>query len=53
MEARIERVGSPGDADAPEGNAWIVGDDNEVIVVDPGRDAGPGLGRARDTGHHG
>ncbi len=39
MEARIERVASPGDADAPEGNAWIVGDDNEVIVVDPGRDA--------------
>ena len=39
MEARIERVASPGDADAPEGNAWIVGDDDEVIVVDPGRDA--------------
>ena len=40
MEARIERVASPGDADAPEGNAWIVGDDDEVIVVDPGHDAG-------------
>ena len=39
MEARIERVASPGDAGAPEGNAWIVGDDDEVIVVDPGRDA--------------
>jgi glyoxylase-like metal-dependent hydrolase (beta-lactamase superfamily II) len=39
MEARIERVASPGDADAPESNAWIVGDDDEVIVVDPGRDA--------------
>lgn len=39
MEARIERVASPGDADAPEGNAWIVGNDDEVIVVDPGRDA--------------
>jgi glyoxylase-like metal-dependent hydrolase (beta-lactamase superfamily II) len=38
MEARIERVASPGDADAPEANAWIVGDDDEVIVVDPGRD---------------
>jgi len=38
MEARIERVASPGDADAPEANAWIVGDDEEVIVVDPGRD---------------
>ena len=40
MEARIERVASPGDADAPEGNAWIVGDDDEVIVVHPGHDAG-------------
>ena len=39
MEARIERVASPGDADAPESNAWIVGDDEEVIVVNPGRDA--------------
>ena len=39
MEARIERVASPGDAGEPEGNAWIVGDDDEVIVVDPGRDA--------------
>ena len=39
MEARIERVASPGDADAPESNAWIVGDDDEVIVVNPGRDA--------------
>src|SRR5580704_10725396 len=39
MEARIERVASPGDADAPESNAWIVGDDDEVIVVDPGNDA--------------
>ena len=31
MEARIER---PGDA-----TAWIVGDDDEVIVIDPGEDA--------------
>jgi glyoxylase-like metal-dependent hydrolase (beta-lactamase superfamily II) len=31
MEARIER---PGD-----GTAWIVGDDEEVIVIDPGDDA--------------
>jgi glyoxylase-like metal-dependent hydrolase (beta-lactamase superfamily II) len=31
MEARIER---PGDA-----VAWIVGDDDEVIVIDPGADA--------------
>jgi len=31
MEARIER---PGDA-----TAWIIGDDDEVIVIDPGADA--------------
>jgi glyoxylase-like metal-dependent hydrolase (beta-lactamase superfamily II) len=30
MEARIESVSSP---------AWIVGDDEEVIVIDPGQDA--------------
>src|ERR1700676_4437843 len=33
MKARIERVVSG------ESNAWIVGDDEEVIVVDPGTDA--------------
>jgi len=32
MEARIERTGK-------RSNSWIVGDDEEVIVVDPGRDA--------------
>jgi glyoxylase-like metal-dependent hydrolase (beta-lactamase superfamily II) len=32
MEARIERAGKPA-------NSWIVGDDEEVIVVDPGTDA--------------
>ena len=32
MEARIER---PGDS-----TAWIIGDDDEVIVIDPGEDAG-------------
>ncbi len=44
MDARIERVVSPG-VIAPAGigheresNAWIVGDDEEVIVVDPGAD---------------
>jgi glyoxylase-like metal-dependent hydrolase (beta-lactamase superfamily II) len=31
MEARIESVTPP---------AWIVGDDEEVIVIDPGQDAG-------------
>ncbi|MBV9095728.1 MAG: MBL fold metallo-hydrolase [Streptosporangiaceae bacterium] len=34
MTARIERVASPGAV-----NAWIVGDDDEVIVIDPGSDA--------------
>ena len=48
MEARIERVASVGDADAPGSNAWIVGDDDEVIVVDPGRDAGPVLAAVAD-----
>jgi glyoxylase-like metal-dependent hydrolase (beta-lactamase superfamily II) len=44
MKARIDRVVSPG-VIAPAGigheresNAWIVGDDEEVIVVDPGTD---------------
>jgi glyoxylase-like metal-dependent hydrolase (beta-lactamase superfamily II) len=32
MDARIERVGTTA-------NSWIVGDDEEVIVVDAGRDA--------------
>ena len=31
-EARIERVGT-------DANTWIVGDDEEVIVIDPGKDA--------------
>jgi glyoxylase-like metal-dependent hydrolase (beta-lactamase superfamily II) len=48
MEARIERVASPGDAGSAEGNAWIVGDDDEVIVVDPGRDAAAVLDATAD-----
>src|SRR5271165_2726646 len=32
MTARIEQVSSP------EINTWIVGDDDEVIVIDPGGD---------------
>ena len=45
MDARIERVWTPrvaereASADAAEANAWIVGDDEEVIVIDPGEDA--------------
>ncbi|HUA30682.1 MAG TPA: MBL fold metallo-hydrolase [Streptosporangiaceae bacterium] len=37
MKARIERTGTTS-------NSWIVGDDDEVIVVDPGRDAAAVLG---------
>ncbi len=56
MEARVERVWSPGVAEreplagkgadeaglpaAGPANAWLVGDDEEVIVIDPGEDAG-------------
>jgi glyoxylase-like metal-dependent hydrolase (beta-lactamase superfamily II) len=45
LDARIERVWTPrvaereASADAAEANAWIVGDDEEVIVIDPGQDA--------------
>jgi glyoxylase-like metal-dependent hydrolase (beta-lactamase superfamily II) len=40
METRIDRVPAA-DAKPDEGtsNAWIIGDDEEVIVIDPGRDA--------------
>ncbi len=56
MEARVERVWSPrvaereslagegadgaGMPEAGEENAWLIGDDEEVIVIDPGEDAG-------------
>ena len=42
MTTRIDQFSSPAAADAGSGagevNAWIVGDDEEVIVIDPGRD---------------
>jgi glyoxylase-like metal-dependent hydrolase (beta-lactamase superfamily II) len=44
MDARIERVWTPRvaeqgeSADAAEGNAWVIGDDEEVIVIDPGEE---------------
>jgi glyoxylase-like metal-dependent hydrolase (beta-lactamase superfamily II) len=41
MEARIERAGTTA-------NTWIVGDDEEVIVVDPGEDAGSVLALVGD-----
>ncbi|MBG0825603.1 MBL fold metallo-hydrolase [Planomonospora sp. ID91781] len=45
MTARIERVVTEGAVDVDgtehkvENNTWIVGDDEEVIVIDPARDA--------------
>jgi glyoxylase-like metal-dependent hydrolase (beta-lactamase superfamily II) len=42
MDARIDRVVSG------ESNAWIVGDDEEVIVVDPGTDAAAVLAATAD-----
>jgi glyoxylase-like metal-dependent hydrolase (beta-lactamase superfamily II) len=39
MDARIAQVTAAGGVSAPDSNGWIVGDDEEVIVVDPGRDA--------------
>lgn len=41
MEARIERTGTTV-------NTWIIGDDEEVIVVDPGREAEPVLAAVGD-----
>ena len=46
MEARVERVSAPEVAEqvsqavGAECNAWLVGDDDEVIVIDPGEHAG-------------
>jgi glyoxylase-like metal-dependent hydrolase (beta-lactamase superfamily II) len=42
MTARIDRVSSPAAEDGSgtaEVNTWIIGDDEEVIVIDPGGDA--------------
>jgi glyoxylase-like metal-dependent hydrolase (beta-lactamase superfamily II) len=63
VEARVERVWTPqvdkqdvGEAEPGEraavalgeANAWIVGDDEEVIVIDPGVDSGSVLERVGD-----
>lgn len=53
MDARIERVESAAPARggirrAAPSNAWLVGDDNEVIVVDPGGDPEAVLGAVGD-----
>ena len=45
MEARVERVSAPAvegqvpQAVGAECNAWLIGDDDEVIVIDPGEHA--------------
>ena len=42
MQARVERVSAPEDAELATqavgavSNAWLIGDDDEVIVIDPG-----------------
>jgi glyoxylase-like metal-dependent hydrolase (beta-lactamase superfamily II) len=41
MDARIDQV-------VTDANTWIVGDDEEVIVVDPGTDAGAVLAKVGD-----
>ena len=44
MDARIERVRNPAAAEQDEiaedaeANSWVIGDDEEVIVIDPGED---------------
>ena len=45
MGARIERVTPAGERAA---SSWLIGDDEEVIVVDPGEDAGAVLGAVGD-----
>ena len=45
MDARVERVEPAGRADR---NAWVIGDDEEVVVVDPGTDAGAVLAAVGD-----
>ena len=54
MKARIDRLVSPGviapggSAPERETNTWIVGDDEEVIVIDPGTDSAEVLAATAD-----
>lgn len=50
MEARVERVWTPqvDNQDVEVANAWVIGDDEEVIVIDPGEDSGNVLDVAGD-----
>ncbi len=45
MDARVERVEAGGKGDR---NAWVIGDDDEVVVIDPGKDADAVLDRVGD-----
>ena len=45
MDARVERVEAAGRNDR---NAWVIGDGEEVVVVDPGEDADAVLERVGD-----
>ena len=47
MSARIDQVPSAAGG-GRQTNAWIIGDDDEVIVIDPGRDAAPVLAAVGD-----
>jgi glyoxylase-like metal-dependent hydrolase (beta-lactamase superfamily II) len=57
VEARVERVlaplagrgeGEPGGSTAGMSCAWLIGDDEEVIVIDPGEDAAAVLDQVGD-----
>ena len=52
MSARIDQVASPAAADGGSGaaeiNVWIIGGDDEVIVIDPGSDTAAVLGAVGD-----
>jgi len=54
MDARVERLWTPQVAErdsgdiAAEQNTWIIGDDDEVIVIDPGEDAAAVLEQVGD-----
>src|SRR5260370_10078816 len=45
MDARVERVEAGGKGDR---NAWVIGDDDEGVVIDPGKDADAVLDRVGD-----
>jgi glyoxylase-like metal-dependent hydrolase (beta-lactamase superfamily II) len=45
VDARVERVLADGEG---EGSAWLIGDDEEVIVIDPGEDAAAVLSQVGD-----